>query len=134
MPRGINKVILIGNVTSAIEHAKSHRKFAVAREALLKAFDDLQELSRSFKHDTQKLQNLRAQLQTAFKAIFKKQVIQPQTNNQNSATNLLLRNKLKPTSDGKDASIDTKATNRTYGFFINYWNPIYAQPQNRTLN
>lgn len=132
MARGINKVILIEDIEHSIEYAQSHRKFSVSREAFLRAFEAVEQLSKSL-HDSLKLQKLRTQLKTVFKKIFKKQAIQPQTNNQNSAKTLLLRNKLKPTNDGKDANFDIKAISNLTSFFINLGNLTHVQSQNRAF-
>jgi hypothetical protein len=136
MARGINKVLLIEDIESSIEYAKSHRKFSVARESLLKGISLLADLTKAGSatpYDARNLKVLYFKILKAFTLIAKKQFIQPQTNNQNSATALLLRNKLKPTSDGKDASIDNKAANKIQRFFINLWNQEHVQSQNRAF-
>lgn len=130
MARGINKVILIDN---AIEHAKSHRKFSISRDALLKAFKLLDNASESNYYDTDQLKRFRTKLLAALASITRKRFIQPQVNNQNTATTLLFRNKLKPTTDGKDAFIDNKTANKTQLFSINLWNQEHAQSQNRAF-
>jgi hypothetical protein len=137
MARGINKVLLIEDIESSIEYAKSHRKFSAARESLLKGISLLADLTKAVSsttpYDARNLKVLYFKILKAFKLIAKKQFILPQTNNQNSATVLLLRNKLKPTSDGKDASIDNKAANKIQRFFINLWNQEHVQSQNRAF-
>lgn len=133
MARGINRVLLIEDIESSIEYAKSHRKFSISRNALLKILEEIETCAVSASYDGDKLSKIRAKLLVVFASIAKKKFIKSQTNYQNSATILLLRNKLKPTSDGKDASIDNKAINKIQRFFINLWNQEHVQSQNRAF-
>lgn len=131
MARGINKVILIGN---AVEYANSQRKFSVAREALLRAFDAISDPSQNSSYSKQDQQLIRARIKDALKAIAKKKVIQQPKERPNNATFLLLRNKLKPTNDGKTDPEAKKAPENKHCFLTNFRTPKYARSQNRAFN
>lgn len=136
MARGICKVMLMGDVEASIEYAKSHRHHSGARIALLKAFallDDTTSQNPISPDEARKIEKLRDKLLNQLKAISKKQFLQSQSNNQNFATFLLLRNKLKPTNDGKDANFDIKALSNLTSFFINLGNLTHDQSQNRAF-
>lgn len=131
MARGICKAILIDN---AIEHAKSYRNFSRSRNALLHVFRLIANTIDSEEHNLDQLNKARSKALIVFASIIQKQSIQSQPNNQNSATTLLLGNKLKPTSDGKtDSKTDNKGSIKSITFFINLWNLIHVKPQNRAF-
>ena len=124
---------LMRDVVEGIERAKSQRNYKSSRLALAKALLSL-ELADSFV-DTNNNENtlLRNKINQAFASIKTKLALPSNPTSKNPATFILLRNKLKPTDDGKDAFIDDEATKKISSFFINFWDPIYVQSQNRTL-
>lgn len=131
MARGIGKVILIGNV---VEYANSQRKFSVARNALLRALDALTDPSQNSNYSKQDQQLMRTRIKDALKLIAKKKVIQPSQERPNNATFLLLRNKLKPTNDGKADPEAKKASQNKRSFLTNFRTPKHARSQNRAFN
>lgn len=131
MARGINKVILIENV---VEYANSQRKFSVARDALLRALYAISDPSQNSNYSKHDQQLIRERIKDALKAIAKKKIIQPSQDSPNNATILLLRSKLKPTTDGKTDPEAKKAPANKHSFFTNFRTPKHARSQNRAFN
>lgn len=126
---------IVGEVESALDAATSYRKFSRSRIALFKAIDILNDAAQDnlTPYDNRKLRILYLKLAKAFRLLPLKQSPKESESQQNSATSLLLRCKLKPTQDGKDASTDNKAADNTQSFFINLGNLTHVQSQNRAF-
>ncbi len=127
--------LLEAEVGVALCYAASQRKYSASRIALCKAIDILNDATRDnfTPYDNRRLIILYLKLAKAFSQLPLKVVTTQSNNQQNSATSLLLRYKLKPTQDGKDSSFDNKAMKETFGFFINLWNLIHVKPQDRAF-
>lgn len=124
---------LMRDVVEGFEKAKSQRNFRSARLKLLDAIQLLIVADRDNDAPRLEIAIIRAEIVQAMAAIEAKLALPSNPFNKNPATNLLLRNKLKPTNDGKSDSADNKASNFIKCFFIFLRSHSHAHSQSKTI-